>query len=337
MEGKFFKRSRRAIVLCVMCAGLRGAALASETLIPVGQAVGIEITLAGVLVAGVGEVETAAGPASPAREAGLRPGDVITAVDGAAVNSAAELAEAVMDRGADPAELTVTRNGRPMSVAVTPVPEADGSPRLGLWLRDGVTGIGTVTYIDPETGAFGALGHGVNDAQSGALLPVEGGSLCRAQIVDVRPGAAGDPGELSGSFSAADAVGTIRENTDHGVFGVVDGRFSALREALPVADPAEVVPGPATILACVSGGEVREYRVEIARSGALSGAGRDLTVHVTDPELLALTGGIVQGMSGSPILQNGKLVGAVTHVLTGDPTRGYGIYAENMLAAAEAA
>ena len=329
-------RLRWPVVVYLICFALSGRALAVPELIPVGEAVGIEITVDGVLVAGVSRVDTAEGAVSPAEAAGIRAGDVITALNGTDVGSAAELASALAGLAAPEAELTVRRNGRELLVRVEPAAAEDGS-RLGLWLRDGVTGIGTVTYIDPETGAFGALGHGVNDSQSGALLSVENGSVWRARIVSVVRGEAGAPGELSGCFFAGDALGRIDRNTAHGIFGVMASPLDWAGAPIPVASPEEVVPGPATVRTCVSGGEAREYRVEIARAGVMSGEGRDLTVRVTDPDLLALTGGIVQGMSGSPILQNGKLVVAVTHVLTGDPARGYGIFAVNMLREAAAA
>ena len=232
------------------------------------------------------------------------------------------------------AELTVQRGGRTQSVSVAPAVEADGSARLGLWLREGIAGIGTVTYVDPQSGAFGALGHGVNDAASGALLPLEDGSVCRAQVVDIIKGVAGEPGELAGSFEAGDTVGELEINSSSGIFGCMEGAFLRGGEALPVAEPQEIRNGPAKIRSCVSGQTVAEYDVQITRTGMVAGDGRDLMIRVTDPELLALTGGIVQGMSGSPIIQDGKLVGAVTHVLVNDPTTGYGIFIENMLDAA---
>ncbi len=333
MRKKFLLRLRAAAAVWIVSAVLAMPGFAAGELIPVGEPVGIELTVDGVLVAGTSEVESDAGTVCPAREAGIRAGDVIVAIDGQSVDSAEALAAAVAAL-TDGAELTVTRSGRERTVFVIPAVEA-GTPRLGLLLRDGVSGIGTVTYIDPETGAFGALGHGVNDLDSGALLPVEGGSICRAQIVDVKQGQAGMPGELAGSFSAGDILGRIEKNTACGIFGVMRG--GELRGAVPVASPSEVESGPATILACAAGRQVQEYAVEISRSGMAGGDGRDLMVRVTDPALLSLTGGIVQGMSGSPILQNGKLVGAVTHVLVADPTRGYGIFAERMLEAADTA
>ncbi len=336
MRKKFLLCLRTAAVICILCAVLSGTALAAEELVPMGGAVGIQITVDGVLVAGVSEVETENGTVSPAYGAGIRAGDIIIEVNGSRVSSAAELVKAAELASADGVELTVMRNGKKQICHVIPAQDTGGAPRLGLWLRDGVSGIGTVTYVDPETGAFGALGHGVNDMQTGTLLPVEEGTICRAEIVDIIRGEAGDPGELSGSFYAGEALGSIKANTENGIFGLMDISTEKLGEAIPVADPSEVVSGPATILTCVSGSEIREYEVEISRAG-IGGDGRDLMIRVTDPSLLELTGGIVQGMSGSPIIQNGKLVGAVTHVLVSDSTRGYGIFAEHMFQAADAA
>ena len=336
MGGSFMKKIiwLRAAALCGMWAALSVPALAAGELIPVGEPVGIRMEVAGVLVAGTGPVETAAGPASPAEEAGIRPGDLIMAVNGTAVEHAQELAADIAALGEECASLTVLRGGREMTVSVTPALDAAEGPRLGLFLRDEVAGIGTVTYIDPETGAFGALGHGVNDAVSGALLPAAEGSVSRARVVDVTPGRPGVPGELAGSFTAGEEIGSIERNTGSGIFGRLSCCPFTPREALPVAEPDEVENGAATILACIGGAEAREYAVEIAKASFMTGTGRDLTVQVTDPALLAATGGIVQGMSGSPILQNGRLVGAVTHVLTADPGKGYGILAVNMLRAA---
>ena len=334
MRKRWLSWLRTAVAVCIMVAVCTTAAFADGTLIPVGEAVGIQIEMDGVLVADVTEVQTVSGPAYPAKDAGLQAGDVIVAVDGQAVGSALELITAVEQLSGGTAEVTVRRNGHTQSFAVTPAMEENGGLRLGLWLRDGIAGIGTVTYIDPDTGAFGALGHGVNDVDTGVLLPVADGTVCRARIVDVKPGAAGAPGELSGSFDAGDVLGRIDDNTVCGIFGTVSGDMGRLRPAVPVGAPEEIVSGPATILACVAGQDTREYDVEISRTGMAAGSGRDLMVHVTDPALLAETGGIVQGMSGSPILQNGKLVGAVTHVLVNDPTRGYGILIDTMLDAA---
>ncbi len=334
MAKRWFLRLQTAVTIIMTTAVCTVTAFANGALIPVGETVGIQIQMKGVLVAGLTQVQTDHGTVSPAADAGLQAGDVIVAVEGRQVENAAELIDAVEALDGCPAQVTVQRNGQSLCVSVTPAREENGGLRLGLWLRDGVAGIGTVTYIDPATGAFGALGHGVNDVDTGVLLPVSSGSVCRAQIVDIKRGASGAPGELAGSFDPGDVVGCINRNTTCGIFGAISGSLGPLRPAMPVGSPSEVQKGPATILACVAGQETEEYEVEIARSGMAAGSGRDLTVHVTDPELLEKTGGIVQGMSGSPIIQNGKLVGAVTHVLVNDPTRGYGVFIDTMLDAA---
>ena len=334
MGKRWVLRLRFAAAVWIMTAVCTVTAYADGTLIPVGETVGIQIKMDGVLVAGVTPVETAEGTVCPAQSAGLKAGDVISAVNGRAVEGAAGFIRAVEDWGGGQMELTVRRGGRSRCVAVTPAVDVNGGRRLGLWLRDGVAGIGTVTYIDPSTGAFGALGHGVNDTETGVLLPVAEGDVCRAQIVDIKKGLAGTPGELAGSFDASDVIGCIESNTPCGIFGVMEDHPEVVCPALPVGGPEDVQKGPATILACVSGQQVEQYDVEIARTGMAADSGRDLVVHVTDPELLQRTGGIVQGMSGSPIIQNGKLVGAVTHVLVNDPTRGYGIFIDTMLDAA---
>ena len=208
--------------------------------------------------------------------------------------------------------------------------------RLGAWIRDSMAGIGTMTFYDPLSGRFGALGHGVTDVDTGGLMPLEHGSIMDATVKAVKRGESGSPGELRGSFDLTRDSGSLYANTDCGLFGVIEGESNALgtQNAVPVAQRGEVAVGAASILANCEGDAVREYAVEIERIYAGSSPTRNMLVRVTDPELLACTGGIVQGMSGSPILQNGKLVGAVTHVLVNDSARGYGIFIENMLDAA---
>lgn len=334
MGKRLFLRLRTAAVLICICGMLVGSAFAVEELLPVGQVVGIQLDVDGVLVAGLSEVNTTEGPVSPAKDAGIREGDIIVAVNGRAIHSAEDLLDSLPCLDGACAELTLQRSGRTQNVEVLPAVEADGSVRLGLRLREGIAGVGTVTYVDPKNGEFGALGHGVNDAVSGVLLPLEEGSICRAQVVDIIRGKAGEPGELAGSFETGDTVGELEINSSSGIFGRMTGKFPRAGETMPVAEPQEIRNGPATIRSCVSGQTVAEYDVHITRTGMAAGDGRDLMIRVTDPELLRLTGGIVQGMSGSPIIQDGKLVGAVTHVLVNDPTTGYGIFLENMLDAA---
>ncbi len=320
--------------LLVLLPGLSGAALASpEELVPVGHTVGIDMCLQGVMVEGFSAVESAEGKCSPASRAGLLPGDVITRVNGKTVDSAAAFQRAAAGFDKNNVTLTVTRGGETLQFEVTPARDGEGRWLLGLWLRDSVAGIGTVTWYDPETGAYGALGHGICDPASGAVMPLSKGQLMESTVTGVVKGSAGFPGELCGSFGSGKALGSIEENTCFGIFGTMDAAPTE-NACLPVAECGEICTGEAEILANISGDEVERFDIEIRRIYENEENGRDMLICVTDPELLAATGGIVQGMSGSPIIQDGMLIGAVTHVLVNDPQTGYGIFIENMLEAA---
>ncbi len=324
-----------AVLLAVsLTPGIEAAALDAEQLIPVGDTVGIEIKMDGVLIVEVGEVECESGMASPAQNAGLLPGDLILSVNGRSVKTAAEFLSAAANFDGSAVNLLAKRADKEISFSVTPEKTADGSWQLGLWLRDGVSGIGTVTFYDPESGTYGALGHGINDLRSGELMPIGSGSILDADVVDVVRGQEGKPGELCGKVDKAKVLGDLESNSICGIFGHASAAKFTEAAPLPVASPGEVVLGSAKILANVSGSETKEYDVEICRVYRGEDDVRSMMLCVRDSELLALTGGIVQGMSGSPIIQNGKIIGAVTHVLVNDPTRGYGIFIEKMLDAA---
>ncbi len=334
MEKTIRKCPRAALALFVALAALTAPALAegARALVPVGRTVGIEAQTDGLLVVSLAEVETESGTASPAAESGILPGDMIVMLGGCEVSSSEDFAKAASELDGSPVAVQLTRSGRLIQYTVTPaLSKEDGCWRLGLWLRDGIAGIGTVTFYDPETGLYGALGHSINDADTGVLLPLDEGFITEATVSDVQRGEKGKAGELHGAFDAESKLGEVERNTTSGIFGTAIGGFDGV--PIPAAEDAEIEDGPATILANVEGSQVREYSVEISRAQS----GGRLTVTVTDPDLLAVTGGIVQGMSGSPIIQNGKLVGAVTHVLISDPARGYGITISSMLRAAEEA
>ena len=304
-----------------------------DMLSPVGRAVAIELETEGVLVAGLATVETGEGCVSPAGEAGLMPGDRILAVNGKHVAGSEDFLGAVHAALSAPVTLRAERNGRELDVVVTPARGQDGELYLGLWLRESISGIGTVTFHDPASGLYGALGHGVCAGENGgSLLPVKSGAIGPASVAEVVRGQKGVPGELVGVPESGGSLGSVESNTDAGIFG----RASALQgyQTMPVAAAEEVRPGEALILSTVAGATPQTYRVEITRVDRSGEDLRQICLQVTDPHLLALTGGIVQGMSGSPIIQNGKLVGAVTHVLVEEPSRGYGILMESMLAAA---
>lgn len=302
-------------------------------LIPVGSAVGIEVDVDGVLVDEVSEVTTDSGGVYPAKKAGVKVGDVITAVNGTEVEEISDFAECSKNFDGSPVTLTILRQGKMLQCKVTPVMSVEEKYQVGLWLRDKVAGIGTVTYYNPKTGEYGALGHGINDPESGTLIPITDGKTYDASIVDVVQGKSGDPGELTGTFDTHTEFGTVEDNTVYGIFGRCGGSSVGQGKVMETADIGEAVVGEAEILSTVNGCEPKIYSIRIDKIQRRDGEER-YQLSVTDPALLQQTGGVVCGMSGSPIIQNGRLIGAVTHVLVNDPTRGYGIFIENMLDAA---
>ncbi len=308
---------------------------APRTLIPMGTAVGIKLFADGVLIVDTSQVSGEDGDISPAENSGLREGDVILSANGEKIRSTEHMQSILSENGEDAMVLAVRRGSRTMEVNITPVRCDDGTCRLGAWIRDSMAGIGTMTYYDPATGQYGALGHGINDVDTLRLMPLGSGSIMETSVKAVRRGEGGSPGELKGDFTVQRDVGTLTANTDSGIFGTLsDTDFVPMGQPLPVGEKEEVHLGAASILATVSGSETAEYSAEIVRLYHADQPTRNLLLRITDERLLSATGGIVQGMSGSPILQDGKIVGAVTHVLVNDPTTGYGIFIENMLDAA---
>ncbi len=304
-----------------------------QYVIPCGTPFGLKMLTDGVVVVALNPVETSSGTADPARDAGLRKGDVILAVNGQTVSSNDELTNCIRAAGGNKVELTVRRDGMEMSIWITPEESlSDGEYRCGIWVRDSSAGIGTVTFYDPATGIFGGLGHAVCDVDTGETMPLASGEVVPVQIHGVQKGEVGTPGELQGSFTSAFSCGTLYLNNETGVYGVLSQNPAAGNSAVPLCLRQDVQEGAAEILTTVNGTSPKRYDIVIEKINVGDNtATKNMVIRVTDPELLETTGGIVQGMSGSPILQNGKLVGAVTHVFVNDPTRGYGIFAENML------
>lgn len=297
---------------------------AAELLIPVGKIIGLQLQDDTVVVAAYDERLGA-----NAREAGLKIGDEIVKVEGMKVRCAQDVRDAIHDE--EKIHMTVRRGSRVTDLTLTPNQTEDGA-KLGVYLRQGIAGIGTVTFYDPETGKFGTLGHGVSGAQ-GCLLKMTRGQAYEAELLSIRKGRAGEPGQLKGTTREDGKIAELLKNTPQGVFGI--SRQGWRGEPIPVAEDTEIETGPAVIKCTVDGDTTREYSVEILKIYPLTRSdGRNFLLKVTDPALLAITGGIVQGMSGSPLIQDGKLIGAVTHVLVNDPTMGYGIFIENMLDAA---
>ena len=302
------------ILLCAVSAS-------ATTLIPGGQVIGLTISDDTVSVVGFHETL-----GSSAKSAGLLEGDRILSVDGVPVKTVEDLKKGLEMSGGT-VDLSVSRKGKTLKFRVSPAATGEG-PKLGLYLRQGISGLGTVTFYEEETGRFGALGHGVNNP-GGKLLECRGGQVYEASVSAVKKGAVGKPGQLLGQLTEETAVGSVAKNTAQGVFGKMSGKRDT---ALPVGQAKE---GSAVIRSTVCDRGLQEYSVEILKVYPEGGQRtRNLLLKVTDRELLDTTGGIVQGMSGSPIIQDGCLVGAVTHVLVNDPTMGYGIFIENMLDAA---
>ena len=303
----------------------------SPALIPSGEAFGLKMLTDGVYVTDYGNVDGVSSVRSPAREGGLLIGDVIVCANGQKVSSAAGLTQAVQ-LSPDRTVLTVVRDGSELTVILVPEKSRnDGMYKLGVWTRDSCAGIGTLTYYDKENMTYGGLGHSVCDADTGMILPLSSGETVPVCINDVIRGINGAPGELCGTFMSASATGSIELNTDCGIFGYTAAIPDA--EPVPMAFKQEIEIGEATILTTVDGMTPQSYDIVIEKVNYNSdSAVKNMVIRITDQKLLSKTGGIVQGMSGSPIIQNGRLVGAVTHVFVNDVSRGYAIFAENMYA-----
>ena len=301
-----------------------------RTLIPGGQAVGVALKTRGVLVV-----------SDAAKGRALRAGEVILSADGKNVESTKALSEQVGTAQTDTVRLEVLRGGQTITVDAQAEPDpSDGRRKLGVWVRDSTAGVGTLTYIDPANQAYGALGHAIVDADTGRLLAAREGAILHASIVGVTKGQSGKAGELKGNFlKAGEQIGSLMENCEYGIYGVLDDMPENLLypQGLRAGARSAVHTGTASIIATVDADGPQEYGVEIVRCFAQSEPSqKGMILRVTDERLLEKTGGIVQGMSGSPILQDGRIIGAVTHVYLSDATQGYGMYIEWMLEKSDA-
>ncbi|MCD8022208.1 MAG: SpoIVB peptidase [Lachnospiraceae bacterium] len=299
-----------------------------------GIPIGIYLETDGVFVVDTGSIVCQDGSTCCPAENLLQSGDYILAVNQETVNTKENLVACITACGGDTLTLDVNRQGEAITLQIEPVQDEDGVYKAGIWVRNDTQGIGTLTWVDEE-GYFGALGHGISDVDTSVLLNIQSGTLYAAEVLSVVKGIAGSPGELSGIIHYSDSyrIGIIEENSEAGIYGRITG-FSLAVEDQTLYETAfrqEIETGAASIL-CTVDGTRREYEIQIreVRENS-SDVNKGLVIEVTDPELLELTGGIVQGMSGSPILQNGRLVGAVTHVFVADSTKGYGIFIENMM------
>lgn len=304
-------------------------------LVPCGTPFGIKMFTNGVVVVGVADIKTSSGTVNPAAVAGLKVGDIITEVDGRKVNTNAEIIDMVTDSEGHSLTFTVSRDGQVFTTAVQPVKsEIDSQYKAGVWVRDSTAGIGTLTFYNPVTKCFAGLGHGVCDTDTNELMPLLNGDIVPVTISGITKGEKGSPGELRGYFSTDTAMGTLEANVPAGVYGTMN--TAPKGEALEVAMKQEIKAGPVKILSTIDGGRPQYFTAEIEKIDYRENVqSKNMVLHITDEKLLNITGGIVQGMSGSPIIQNEKIIGAVTHVFVNDPTRGYGIFAENMLSVSQ--
>lgn len=294
----------------------------SKQVILGGTPFGLKIFTNGVIVI---EVNT---DNSPANDAGIKVNDLITKADDEEITSNEQLKSIIESSGGEEITLTIIRNENEIVKNIIPQKDENQNYVLGMWIRDSTAGIGTVTYFDPSNNTFGALGHGICDKDTGMLMPLRDGEIMSATISSCTKGADGVVGGLNGYFNY-EKIGDITANNGYGVYGTY--QYTQNQRTIEVANENEIKTGKATILSTIEGKAPQEFEVEITKVNLSQNSGQNLIIKVTDEELLERTGGIIQGMSGSPIIQNGKLVGAVTHVFINSPQKGYGIAINNMI------
>ena len=295
-----------------------------------GTPFGIKMFTDGVLIVGLSRISTDEGFVCPAVECGISEGDIICSVNGKQVYTNEDVALSIGNSGGSAVSMLIKRDEKTSTVSVKPVLAADGSGyKIGVWVRDSSAGIGTMTFFDPETMTFAGLGHAVCDVDTGETLSLLSGEIVPAAIGKVKKGVSGVPGELCGNFSDKKAIGTVKINGEARVYGTLLSELDGF--TFPIAPKQEVHEGKATILSTINGSKPEEYEINIEKISLSENAlTKNMVIKVTDEKLLKQTGGIVQGMSGSPIIQDGKLIGAITHVFVNDPKKGYAIFAENM-------
>ena len=312
--------------------------LPEKSLMPGGHSIGIKLKSEGVMVTGYNLLEGENGKVSPGEEVGIKIGDVIIEINDVRIKDLAQVTELMEKNNSAEGSLhlTVKRDNRILQFELSPLHcRNSDTKRIGLYLRDTTAGVGTLTFHDLNTGIYGALGHVITDLETNKPIVIEEGQIVRADIVSINEARRGSPGEKSGVFvEGEDIIGNIEKNTSYGIFGRLNitTKHPFYRYPLPVGLRKQVKPGEASILTVIAGDKIERFDIKIEKVYSHGDPGnKGMIIRITDEKLLAATGGIVQGMSGSPIIQDGKLVGAVTHVFVNDPTKGYGIFLEWML------
>lgn len=311
--------------------------ISQKELVPCGMTVGVNVSTDGIMVLGTGTVISEDGKEYTPSRGILKTGDLILKVNEKSIENKEELISAIENSNGKVLKMTIKRDNELLEIYVTPIKsEIDKSYKIGAWVRDETQGIGTITYYNPKSYTFGALGHGITDIDTRKIIPIKNGKIMKAEITSIKKGQRGIPGELTGAiYDTEEAqLGTIELNTSQGIFGKLDPKKMKAfpKKSFPIAFQNEIHEGKAIILSNISGDKIEEFEIVIQKvSRFQQDISKGMIIKITDPRLLDKTNGIIQGMSGSPIIQDGKLVGAVTHVFVHDPTKGYGIFIENML------
>ena len=299
--------------------------------IPLGNIIGLKLYSNGVLVIGVAEIEGQ----KPYENSGIEEGDLITYVNSTQVTTTEELVECVNNSKGEIVYITYIRDGQEYETYIEPIETEDNEYKLGLWVRDGAAGIGTATYYEPSTGKFAALGHGIADSDTEKLISIESGEVVKTNIIDIEKGETGKPGQIKGTVTNSQAIGEVYSNTEFGIYGKLTNknRLNIIEEnSLEVATRDEIKEGEAKVILTLEDGIRKEYTIEITKIFKNNNSdNKSMLIKVTDENLINLTGGIVQGMSGAPIIQNGKFCGAVTHVFVNNPIEGYGVFGDLMI------
>ena len=299
--------------------------------VPGGNPFGITMHTQGILVVGMTDVQSGSSLANPAKEAGIKTGDVLTHINGQELERGCDVRLMITESGGQALAFTLLRGNNELELELIPaLSEFDNVYKAGIWVRDSSAGIGTMTYFDPQSGMFAGLGHAVCDVDTGVIMPLGHGKVVDVNISGVNTAQSGKPGELKGNFLSHSHLGELRINSQAGLFGKLTSSF-LFHDPIPMAGRHEVHPGPATILSTISGNKPQSFDITIEKVNHSDiSPTKNMVIRIDDARLLDATGGIVQGMSGSPIIQDGRLAGAITHVFVNDPSRGYGIFAENM-------
>lgn len=302
----------------------------SDKIIVGGQNIGISLNSKGVLIVGTYEVNGT----SPAKEAGLKTGDIIEKINGNKISNIEQMATEINKVKEEKISLTYLRDNKEKETTLNLYKDENNIYKTGLYVKDSVTGIGTLTFIDPNTKIFGALGHEIQEQATGKIFEIKNGTIFSSKVTDVVPSSDGSPGEKRAEYDKEDITGEVKENTTQGIFGEYTAEISS-GKTYNVAEPSEIKKGNAKILTVLNGTEVKEYEINITQINSKKQKNKNFVFEIIDKELLNKTNGIIQGMSGSPIIQGDNIIGAVTHVVIDNPHKGYGIFITNMLEEAE--